>query len=78
MYANPQTTVRPAPNRAGGRIGSRACRGAGRDALGRAGRAGTQSKAIKGSEPTGITVAPNGDPWFTMMSANKIATFQLR
>jgi virginiamycin B lyase len=38
----------------------------------------TQSKAIKGSEPTGITVAPNGDPWFTMMSANKIATFQLR
>ena len=38
----------------------------------------TQSKAVKDSEPTGITVALNGDPWFTMMSANKIATFQLR
>jgi streptogramin lyase len=38
----------------------------------------TQSKTIKGSEPTGITVAPNGDPWFTMLSADKIATFQLR
>ena len=39
-----------------------------------------QSKAVKGSEPFGITVfpSPNGDPWFTMMSANKIATFQLR
>jgi streptogramin lyase len=38
----------------------------------------TQSKAVKGSEPFGITVAPNGDPWFTMMSADKIATLQLR
>jgi streptogramin lyase len=38
----------------------------------------TQSKAVKGSEPFGITVAPNGDPWFTMLSADKIATFQLR
>jgi streptogramin lyase len=37
-----------------------------------------ESKAVKGSEPFGITVASNGDPWFTMMSANKIATFQLR
>jgi len=24
------------------------------------------------------TVAPNGDPWYTMMAANKIATLQLR
>jgi streptogramin lyase len=38
----------------------------------------TQSKAVKGSEPFGITVAPNGDPWFTMLSADKIATLQLR
>src|SRR5215203_3185675 len=38
----------------------------------------TQSKAVKGSEPFGITVATNGDPWFTMLSADKIATFQLR
>jgi streptogramin lyase len=38
----------------------------------------TQSKAVKGSEPFGITVAPNGDPWFTMLSTDKIATFQLR
>jgi streptogramin lyase len=37
-----------------------------------------QSKAVKGSETFGITVATNGNPWFTMMSANKIATFQLR
>ena len=37
-----------------------------------------QSKAVKGSEPFGITVAPNGDPWFTMLSADKIATFELR
>src|SRR3954468_12382792 len=36
-----------------------------------------QSKAVKGSEPIGITVAPNGDPWFTMLNADKIATFQL-
>ena len=38
----------------------------------------TQSKAVKGSEPFGITVAPNGAPWFTMLSADKIATLQLR
>jgi streptogramin lyase len=38
----------------------------------------TQSKAVKGSEPFGITLAPNGDPWFMMLSADKIATFQLR
>jgi len=41
-----------------------------------------QSKAVKGSETFGITVASNppndGNPWFTMTSANKIATFQLR
>ena len=38
----------------------------------------TEAKAVKGSEPFGITVAPNGDPWYTMMSANKVATLQLR
>jgi virginiamycin B lyase len=38
----------------------------------------TQSKAVKGSEPFGITVAANGAPWFTMLSADKIATLQLR
>jgi streptogramin lyase len=36
------------------------------------------SKVVRGSEPFGITVAPNGDPWFTMLSADKIATLQLR
>jgi len=36
-----------------------------------------QSKVVKGSEPIGITVAPNGDPWFTMLNADKIATLQL-
>ena len=38
----------------------------------------TRSKGVRGSEPFGITVASNGDPWFTMLSADKIATFQLR
>jgi virginiamycin B lyase len=33
----------------------------------------TEGKAVKGSGPFGITVAPNGDPWYTMMAANKIA-----
>ena len=35
------------------------------------------SKAVKGTEPTGITVAPNGNPWFAMLAADKIATLQL-
>lgn len=30
------------------------------------------------SEPFGITVDAQGDPWYAMMSANKIAEFQLR
>jgi streptogramin lyase len=38
----------------------------------------TQSKAVKGSEPVGITVAPDGNPWFTMLGTDKIATLQLR
>ena len=38
----------------------------------------TEGKVVKNSEPFGITVAPNGDPWYTMLSANKIATLQLR
>ena len=38
----------------------------------------TEAKAVKGSQPFGITVAPNGDPWYTMFAANKIATLQLR
>ena len=43
----------------------------------------TESKVVRNSEPFGITVAPdgdpsNGDPWYTMLSANKIATLQLR
>ena len=36
------------------------------------------SKVVKGSEPLGITVAPDSNPWFTMLSADKIATLQLR
>ena len=36
------------------------------------------SKVVKSSEPFGITVGPDGNPWFTMLSADKIATFQLR
>jgi virginiamycin B lyase len=39
----------------------------------------TEGKVVKNSEPFGITVAPNnGDPWYTMFEANKIATLQLR
>jgi streptogramin lyase len=38
----------------------------------------TEGKAVKASNPLGITVAANGDPWYTMMAANKIATLQLR
>jgi streptogramin lyase len=38
----------------------------------------TEGKAVKGSSPFGITVDTNGDPWYTMMAANKIATLQLR
>jgi streptogramin lyase len=37
----------------------------------------TQSKTIKGSEPFGITVATSGDPWFAMLSADKIGTLEL-
>ena len=33
----------------------------------------TEGKVVRNSEPFGITVAPNGNPWYTMMSANKIA-----
>ena len=38
----------------------------------------TEGKAVKGSGPFEITVSPNGDPWYTMMAASKIATLQLR
>ena len=38
----------------------------------------TEAKTVKGSQPFGITVAPNGDPWYTMFAADKIATLQLR
>lgn len=38
----------------------------------------TETKAVKGSEAFGITVDAAGDPWYTMMAANKIAELQLR
>jgi virginiamycin B lyase len=38
----------------------------------------TEGKVVKNSEPFGITVAPDNDPWYTMFEANKIATLQLR
>lgn len=38
----------------------------------------TEAKVVKGSQPFGIVVADNGDPWYTMMAANKVATLQLR
>lgn len=36
----------------------------------------TEGKVVKGSEPAGITVAPNGDPWYAMRGADKIAVLQ--
>ena len=38
----------------------------------------TESKVVKGSEPFGITVDAEGDPWYTLFAANRIAEFQLR
>jgi streptogramin lyase len=38
----------------------------------------TEGKAVKGSGPFEITVAPDGSPWYTLMAANKVATLQLR
>jgi len=38
----------------------------------------TEGKVVKGSQPFDIVVAANGDPWYTMISANKVATLQLR
>lgn len=38
----------------------------------------TEAKVVRGSEPFGITVRPNGDPWYAMLEANKIVALQLR
>lgn len=32
----------------------------------------TDSKVVRGSQPFGIVVADNGNPWYTMLSADKI------
>ena len=37
----------------------------------------TEGKVVKGSEPAGITVAPDGNPWYAMRAANKIGTLLL-
>src|SRR5918999_2828459 len=37
----------------------------------------TEGKAVKNSEPFGITVDATGDPWWVMGSANKIGELQL-
>ena len=38
----------------------------------------TETKVVKGSQPFGITVEPDGDPWYTLFAADRIAEFQLR
>ena len=38
----------------------------------------TEGKVVKGSEPFGIIVDPGGDPWYTMIAADKSGEFQLR
>ena len=42
------------------------------------GQVTTLSKVVKGSEPFGITVAGNGDPWYTDRTGSKVAVFRLR
>jgi virginiamycin B lyase len=37
----------------------------------------TEGKVVKGSGPFDIAIDAGGDPWYTMMAANKIAEFQL-
>lgn len=37
-----------------------------------------EGKAVKGSQPFGVTVDAQGDPWYAMMSADKIGELQLR
>jgi virginiamycin B lyase len=36
-----------------------------------------EGKVVKNSEPFGITIDADGDPWYTMLNADKVATFQL-
>ena len=38
----------------------------------------SETKAIKNSTPLGIVVDPEGDPWYTMLGADKVAEVQLR
>ena len=38
----------------------------------------TEGKAVKGSQPLGVTVDGSGNPWYAMQAANKIAELQLR
>ena len=38
----------------------------------------TEGKAVKNSEPFGITVDAEGDPWWALSAANKIGELQLR
>jgi virginiamycin B lyase len=37
----------------------------------------TEGKTVKGSEPFGIVVAPDNNPWYTMLEGNKIARLLL-
>ena len=38
----------------------------------------TETKVVRKSDPFGITVDAQGNPWYTLRAANKIAEFQLR
>jgi streptogramin lyase len=38
----------------------------------------SEGRSVKNSEPFGITIGPDGNPWYTMLRANKVATLQLR
>ncbi len=43
-----------------------------------AGQVTAVSKAVKGSEPQGITVAANGNPWYVDSAGGKVAVLRLR
>lgn len=36
-----------------------------------------EARVVRDSEPFGITIEADGDPWYAMASANKIAELQL-
>ena len=38
----------------------------------------SEGRVVKASEPSGVTVAPDGNPWYAELGTNKIAELQLK